>query len=157
MSQAVDGANKVQGPPSGLVAQPISPLVGVPISLPPEQADKPTASATAVAFDISEAASDTDMDFPLNDSDLDDPPRRLVGLTAQDFLMSQSEDDETASEMEDYDGSDDDEDDSEDEWASDPADTFEALDGGPWSSVPIVFPRRVFTGARNIDTVKDGQ
>jgi hypothetical protein len=155
IDQAVNATTRLQAPPSGLVAQPTSPSAGLSIPLPPEQADKPsqfTMPISSVTVDNFEGESGTDMDSPVNASDLNDPPRRLIGLTAQDFLTSQPMDDETASNMED-----DDEDDEDEEWDCDPTDMSDGLYGSPWESVPIVIPRRVFTGARNIDTVKDGQ
>jgi hypothetical protein len=143
-------------PAPGSVAQPTSPLKDTATPLAPEQAGKSSHSAgpiSYVAVDSPDAEFGSDMELSDNDPDMRDPPRRLVGVTAEEFLASHPADMDTGSDM-------DDEDDDNEEWGPhdyDAADADEVLHDSPWFSIPIVFPRRVFTGARNIDTVKDGQ
>lgn len=158
LDQAMVATTKAHSHPSGLFGQPTSQPADMPTTLSTEQADETSqiiVPVSSVALGTSEAESDTDMDLPVNQTDLNDPPRRLVGLTAQDFLASRPLDDEIAFETEDDD--EDDEDDEDEAWSRDPTDVSDGLYGSPWNSVPVVFPRRMFTGARNIDTVKDGQ
>ena len=161
LDQAMVATIKAQSHPSGLVGQPTSQPADMPTTLSTEQADGTSQSivpVSSVALGPYEAESDTDMDLPVGQTDLNDPPRRLVGLTAQDFLASRPMDDEIASNTEDDEEDDEDDEDDEDEaWSRDPTDMSDGLYGSPWNSVPIVFPRRMFSGARNIDTVKDGQ